>query len=106
MPKTLGSKPKKSKLLKNPLPFKSTVLYISTADVAREAPEPGDIKYTYKTKYPFTPTTVFRRTKAYGLAGVTKTLPAAIKLAKKNHDKGWNIGRAKTRDGYVVYISV
>ena len=111
MAKTLGSKPKKRKALKNPLPFESTVLHITPADIAEMALGPDDIKLAKKNHpNPFTPNKVFRGTKrgeryAYTLSGVTKTLPAAVKLAKREQAQGWDIGRAKTRDGYAVYIS-
>ena len=109
MAKTLGRNFKKRKALKNPLPFESTVLHITPADIAEMADGAEDIKLNRK-KIPFTPDKVFRGTKrghrnAYTLSGVTKTLAAAVKLAKQEHAQGWDIGRAKTLDGYAVYIS-
>jgi len=112
MPKTLGrSKLKQKKLLKNPLPFDSTVLHITPADIAEMADGPGDIKLARKNHpHPFTPQKVFRgkragKRNAYTLSGVTKTLAAAVKLAKREQAQGWDIGRAKPPDGYAVYIS-
>jgi len=105
MPKTLGSKPRKKNLSNiGPLSFKSTRLDITPADLAEMAAGPGDIKLTRKN-HPFTPTKVFRGKKAWTVTGVKKTLAGAVKLANREYDNGWNIGRAKTRDGYVVYIS-
>ena len=116
MPKTLGSKSRKKRSLrkttpfKSPLPFESTILNITTADIALMGPEPGDIKLT-QTKYPFTPSKVFRgktlsgARNAYSLSGVKKTKVAAVKLATLEYNRGWDVGRAKTKDGYAVYIS-
>jgi len=105
MPKTLGSKPRKKKLSKNPLPFKSEVLHITNRDIARMGTEPGDIKLT-DTPYPFTPNKVNRPGKAgYLLVGVSKTIEGGRKMATRSHKQGWNVARAKTPDGYVVYIS-
>jgi hypothetical protein len=105
MPKTLGSKPRKKNLSKNPLSFKSTHLTITPTDLAEMADKPGDIKLNRK-KIPFTPGKVFRNRKSWSLAGVKKTLPGAVKLATLEHNRGYDVGRAKTRDGYAVYISV
>ena len=110
MPKTLGRNFKKRRILKNPLSFDSTHLTITPADIAEMAEKPGDIKLNRK-KFPFTPDKVFRGKgkgglrNAYSLAGVTKTLSAATKLATREYNKGYDIGRAKTRDGYAVYIA-
>jgi hypothetical protein len=105
MPKKLGSKPRKKNLSKNPLSFKSTHLTIIPTDLAEMASKPGDIKLNRK-KIPFTPGKVFRNKKSWSLAGVKKTLPGAVKLATLEHSRGYDVGRAKTRDGYAVYISV
>ena len=100
----------KKKLRKKTLPFDSTILNITTTDIALMGPDPGDIKLT-GTRYPFTPSKVFRgktssgKRNAYSLSGVKRTKAAAMKLATKGWDQGWDIGRAKTRDGYAVYIA-
>ncbi len=104
MAKTLGRNFKKRKALKNPLPFKSEVLHITSKDVARMGTEPGEIKLA-TGKYPFTPEKVTRPGKpTYLLVGVSKTIEGARKIATRSHKNGWPVARAKTKDGFVVYI--